>query len=99
MVDPIVFSVNIPIYSAHLLLRLEQFPRQELYYLIKRLEYSMYFPYSVGANFELKLNCNSQIEYDPILKSHFAAFIQKNSMPKYYFDGTKSTIFSDQIAI
>nr|CAD2192602.1 unnamed protein product [Meloidogyne enterolobii] len=70
-VDPIIFSINIPIFAAHILLKIENFSYEEFRYLIKRMANSLYFPYF--------------IEKDKKLKLIFISFIHKYSMYKYHF--------------
>ncbi|KAF7623505.1 hypothetical protein Mgra_00010171 [Meloidogyne graminicola] len=73
VVDPIIFSINIPIFASHILLKIEKFSYKEFRYLIKRMANSLYFPY--------------YIERDRDLQIIFISFIHKYSMYKYYFSG------------
>jgi len=70
--DPIVFSINIPVFSAHILLRLQGFDYEEIRYVIKRLNYAVYYPYSVEKG----------TTGDVI----FIAFMHKFSLNKYGID-------------
>ncbi|KAI3422317.1 hypothetical protein GPALN_012840 [Globodera pallida] len=71
--DPIVFSINIPVFASHLLLRLDHFSYNEFRYLIKRLAYALYFPYSM--------------EHDRTGRVHFVSLMHKYSMDKYNVSG------------
>jgi hypothetical protein len=64
-----VFSVNIPVFSAHILLRLDHFDYEEVRYVVKRLNYATYYPYSVEFNADRTVM--------------FIAFLHKHHLSKY----------------
>ncbi|KAL3084508.1 hypothetical protein niasHS_009279 [Heterodera schachtii] len=71
--DPLVFSISSSVHASHLLLRLQSFSYLELRYLIKRLAYSLYFPYWVQ---------HDQQENEVI----YVSLVKKYSMDNYLFD-------------
>ncbi|KAL3082941.1 hypothetical protein niasHS_010743 [Heterodera schachtii] len=82
LTDPIVFSINIPVFASHMLIRLDHFSYNEFRYLIKRLAYALYFPYS--------------IESDRKLRVHFVSLMHKYSMDRYNVIGLKETKWAEK---
>uniref|UniRef100_A0A915DL18 Uncharacterized protein n=1 Tax=Ditylenchus dipsaci TaxID=166011 RepID=A0A915DL18_9BILA len=68
-VDSLIFSINIPISAAQILVKLKNFSFEELRYLVKRLIYSMYYPYAINL--------------DSKKSTYFVSFMHRYSFHKY----------------